>query len=152
MHDHKSTHGEQGVVEQHADYQLDPLRYTQPPGTHWYHAHKHGSTALQVLNGLVGTFEVRGEFDEQLKPYYDRDRLLVVQQLQEQALGMGGADQTGPVLVNGQAHPIVKMRPGEIQRWRFVGAIMQASACSHWFSRHRRWQGQAVCGKLPWTV
>lgn len=129
MHDHKSTHGEQGVVEYgHADYQLDPLRYTQPPGTHWYHAHKHGSTALQVLNGLVGTFEVRGEFDEQLKPYYDRDRLLVVQQLQEQVPGMGGADQTGSVLVNGQAHPIVKMRPGEIQRWRFVGATMQASA------------------------
>jgi len=126
---HHSTHGEFATVQYgHADYKLDPLRYTQPPGTHWYHAHKHGSTALQVLNGLVGSFEVRGEFDEQLKPYYAQDRLLVVQQLQEQLPGQGGADQNASVLVNGQANPIVKMHPGEVQRWRFIGATMQASA------------------------
>ena len=26
------------------------------PGTHWYHAHVHGSTAMQVMGGLVGMF------------------------------------------------------------------------------------------------
>lgn len=26
----------------------------QAPGTHWYHAHKHGSTSQDILNGLAG--------------------------------------------------------------------------------------------------
>lgn len=130
------SHGEAGVVRYgHFDFNVDPLRYTQAPGTHWYHAHKHGSTALQVLNGLVGTFEVEGEFDQQLEEYFAaqgggpiRDRLMVVQQLQEMQPGLGGADQNLSVLINGQANPIVTMKRGEIQRWRFVGATMQASA------------------------
>ncbi len=119
----------------HYDYLLDPLRYTQAPGTHWYHAHKHGSTALHVLNGQVGTFEIRGEFDQKLNDYFEKkgggklkDRLLVVQQLQEKQPGLGGVDQTGAVLINGQANPFLHMKRGEIQRWRFVGATMQASA------------------------
>jgi FtsP/CotA-like multicopper oxidase with cupredoxin domain len=29
-------------------------------GTHWYHAHFHGNTALQVGNGLVGLLVVVG--------------------------------------------------------------------------------------------
>lgn len=133
------AHGPHGAAETvaygHYDYDVDPLRYTQAPGTHWYHAHKHGSTALQVLNGQVGTFQVRGEFDAKLEEYFAKkgggdlvDRLMVVQQLQERQPGLGGADQTGAVLVNGQGNPIVRMKRGEIQRWRFVGATMQASA------------------------
>lgn len=129
-------HGKHGYVRYgQFDFDVDSLRYTQPPGTHWYHAHKHGSTALQVLNGLVGTFEIRGEFDEQLESYFVdegggelEERLMVVQQLQENQPGLGGADQNGSVLVNGQANPIVRMAKGEIQRWRFIGATMQASA------------------------
>ena len=133
-----ATHAVHGgipvVAYGHYDFALDPLRYTQAPGTHWYHAHKHGSTALHVLNGQVGTFEVRGAFDRQLETYFMKhggaltDRLLVVQQLQEKQPGLGGVDQTGSVLVNGQANPIVRMKRGEIQRWRFVGATMQAAA------------------------
>ncbi len=135
-HKPHGSHGARSLVAYgHYDFALDPLRYTQAPGTHWYHAHKHGSTALHVLNGQIGTFEVRGEFDHQLEAYFEqkgggalRDRLLVVQQLQEKQPGMGGADQTGAVLINGQGNPIVRMKRGEIQRWRFVGATMQASA------------------------
>ncbi|MEZ4360903.1 MAG: multicopper oxidase domain-containing protein [Kofleriaceae bacterium] len=130
------SHGKGALVAYGSyDFALDPLRYTQAPGTHWYHAHKHGSTALHVLNGQVGVFEVQGEFDQQLDAYFAAagggklvDRLLVVQQLQEKQPGLGGADQTAAVLVNGQGNPIVTMNRGEIQRWRFVGATMQASA------------------------
>jgi FtsP/CotA-like multicopper oxidase with cupredoxin domain len=129
------VHGARGVVAVgQYDYDLDPLRYTQAEGTHWYHAHKHGSTALQVLNGLIGTLEVRGEFDTQLEALFSDqgglpDRLLVVQQLQENPSGLGQDPSGAPTpLINGQANPIVKMKPGEIQRWRFVGATMQASA------------------------
>ena len=129
-----AQHGSEVVYGQ-TDIALDPLRYTQAPGTHWYHAHKHGSTALQIINGLVGTLKVHGEFDRKLDAYFERagggelvERLLVVQQLQEKQPGLGGADQNGAVLINGQGNPIVRMHPGEIQRWRFVGATMQASA------------------------
>ena len=131
-----SSHGDNGIVEYgHSEFDVDPLRYTQAPGTHWYHAHKHGSTALQVLNGLVGTFEVRGEFDAQLEEYFEtkgggplQDRLMVIQHIQEKPSGLGGADQVNSLLINGQANPLVTMKKGEIQRWRFVGATMQSSA------------------------
>jgi FtsP/CotA-like multicopper oxidase with cupredoxin domain len=134
--DDHAAHGEDGtVVYGEFDYALDPLRYTQAPGTHWYHAHKHGSTALQVLNGQVGTALIRGEFDQKLEDYFHQkgggdlaERLMVVQQIQERQPGLAGADQTGAVLVNGQGNPRVRMKRGEIQRWRFVGATMQASA------------------------
>ena len=33
-------------------------------GTHWYHAHVHGNTALQVGNGLVGMMVVEDATDE----------------------------------------------------------------------------------------
>jgi len=62
-----------------------------------------------VLNGLVGTFEVRGEFDDQLDEYFEtkgggalKDRLMVVQQVQEKSPGLDGADNTKAMLVNGQ--------------------------------------------------
>lgn len=92
-------------------------------------------TALHVLNGQIGAIEVRGEFDRTLAEYFrskgggePADRLMVVQQIQAKQPGTGGADQTGAVLINGQGNPIVAMKRGEIQRWRFVGATMQASA------------------------
>ena len=132
---HGSHGGAETVAYGHFDYDIDPLRYTQAPGTHWYHAHKHGSTALQVINGQIGTMIVAGEFDAKLDDYFEKkgggklvERLLVVQQLQERQPGLGGSDQTGAVLVNGQGNPIVRMKRGEIQRWRFVGATMQSSA------------------------
>lgn len=124
------TRGAAVVGEYHFD--VDRLRYTQAEGTHWYHAHKHGATALQVLNGLVGTFEIRGSFDTELEALYQGqlvDRLLVVQQLQETLSGLGNVPNGSPdPLINGMGNPILRMKPGETQRWRFVGATMQASA------------------------
>jgi len=131
-----SIHGERGVVEiGEYSFDVDRLRYTQAEGTHWYHAHKHGSTALQVLNGLVGTFKIHGAFDTELEALFSdqpdglTDRLLVVQQLEERLPGVENpSPKATKELINGQGNPIVKMKPGEIQRWRFVGATMQASA------------------------
>jgi hypothetical protein len=39
------------------EYVLD-IPADHPPGLHWYHAHVHGSTALQVMGGLVGAILV----------------------------------------------------------------------------------------------
>jgi FtsP/CotA-like multicopper oxidase with cupredoxin domain len=42
----------------------------QAPGTHWYHAHKHGSTAINVANGMTGAFIIEGKYDDDLKEAY----------------------------------------------------------------------------------
>jgi len=38
------------------------------PGTHWYHAHLHGSTALQVQGGMSGALIVRPPNGQELNP------------------------------------------------------------------------------------
>ena len=52
-----------------------PLASTSPimgqaPGTHWYHAHKHGSTAINVMEGMAGAFIIEGKYDEDLNNAY----------------------------------------------------------------------------------
>ena len=42
----------------------------QSPGTHWYHAHKHGSTEIDVSNGMSGAFIIEGAYDDALNAYY----------------------------------------------------------------------------------
>ena len=116
-------------------YQTDinPLPWNQAPGTHWYHPHKHGSTSLQVLNGLSGSLIITGAFDDWLNQLYGNnlvDRVLVIQQVTDELnfFALGVPNYPPQALVNGFATPTIKMRPGEIQRWRFIGATMQASA------------------------
>jgi hypothetical protein len=42
----------------------------QAPGIHWYHAHKHGSTAINVSNGMTGAFIIEGKYDDDLNRFY----------------------------------------------------------------------------------
>ncbi len=112
-------------------YRVDPLPYTQPDGTHWYHPHKHGSVGLQVANGMAGTLLIEGPFDDWLRGYYDNklvEKLLVIQQISQNTNLYNAKAAPPPLLINGQVSPTVTMRPGEVQRWRFVNATMQASA------------------------
>ena len=126
------THSRGDVAVGTYKIDIDPLRYSQAEGSHWYHAHKHGATALQVINGLVGTLKILGEFDRELAEPYELgeqgelpDRVMVIQQLAETLVGMGNTPNSPPPpLINGQANPIVVMRPGEVQRWRLIGATM----------------------------
>jgi len=120
-----------------------PFKMGQAPGTHWYHAHKHGSVALQLLNGMAGAFIVEGEFDDQLEKLIPglraTEKVMNIQQLGDniEILAFG----TGPTqvlvtcaggdpmpLVNGQLEPTITMKPGEIQRWRLINATMQQVA------------------------
>lgn len=48
-------------------YTLD-LPSNHAPGTHWYHAHLHGSTALQVQGGMSGALIVRPPEGQELDP------------------------------------------------------------------------------------
>jgi FtsP/CotA-like multicopper oxidase with cupredoxin domain len=102
----------------------------QCPGTHWYHAHKHGSTAINMYNGMAGVFVIEGDYDEELKRKYPtlREKVLIVQNLNEAPnLSNNQVRGLAPSLwVNGDLNPTISMRPGEIQLWRLVNASVRA--------------------------
>lgn len=106
----------------------------QAPGTHWYHAHKHGSTALNVGNGMAGAFVIEGEYDDALRKFYRAtqehenwgldEKVLVIQQLETSLNVYSGGDGSvltvAPLSVNGRLNPVVTMRPNQVQLWRIV--------------------------------
>lgn len=105
----------------------------QAPGTHWYHAHKHGSTALQMLNGLAGALIIDGDFDGIPEIQDAREQILVLQEIDDdlnllQPPPQRRLNSHNPTLVNGELTPTIRMRPGEVQRWRFISATQHASA------------------------
>ncbi len=102
------------------------------PGSFWYHAHLHGSTALQVSSGMAGMLIIEGGIDELPSLKSIKQQVLIFQQLSYDAQGvLEGYDSFGPggwddskrhITINGQIVPEIKMRPGEVQRWRAVHA------------------------------
>lgn len=106
----------------------------QAPGTHWYHAHKHGSTALHSLNGMAGAFIIEGDYDKFLRDYYklgdtygNFEKVFVFQLINaNQNLLRTGVNfnKLGPglLLLNGQLNPTLTMKAGEVQLWRMVNA------------------------------
>ena len=85
-----------------------------PGGTHWYHAHKHGSTARQVGAGLSGPLIVKdpaGHMPEYIEKATEKVLMIM---------------NRGVVLVDpnggGEVDPTIRMRPGEVQRWRIINA------------------------------
>lgn len=141
-----SPHGHgQGANEVTGQFQyaIDPLNERQPEGTHWYHPHKHGSTAEQVGNGMAGALIIEGPFDDWLQEQYGgelAEKVMIMQQVHD--LNFTSVTRVGrqfgrddelisgtPVpLINGQLVPRITMNPGEIQRWRLISATMEASA------------------------
>jgi FtsP/CotA-like multicopper oxidase with cupredoxin domain len=103
----------------------------QSPGTHWYHAHKHGSTALNVFNGMAGVFVIEGYYDDALAKIYPdlkkTEKVLIVQQFSDLP-NLERRSRTGQhrLFVNGQLKPTITMRKGEIQLWRLVNATVKA--------------------------
>jgi FtsP/CotA-like multicopper oxidase with cupredoxin domain len=118
-------------LTEYVDAQGKPTGYAagQCPGTHWYHAHKHGSTAINVFNGMAGVFVIEGDYDDALARIYanlrQTEKVLIVQQFVD--IPNLELPRSGPptVLVNGQLNPTITMRPGEVQLWRLVNATVQ---------------------------
>lgn len=94
-----------------------------PAGTFWYHAHVHGSTALQVMNGMAGALIIEEPEAQQLVPEA-RDMVWVIQEIVGQAAEKVYTCDHPHVAytVNGRFQPTLRLRPGEIQRWRFINA------------------------------
>jgi FtsP/CotA-like multicopper oxidase with cupredoxin domain len=103
------------------------LKMGQAPGTHWYHSHKHGSTSINLFNGMSGAFIIEDPsptgYDGKLKNF--EQVVLVLQQITAVTNLLTSGAGAAPVLVNGQQTPLITMRPGQIQLWRVVNACVQ---------------------------
>lgn len=99
-----------------------------PAGVFYYHAHKHGSTAVQLGSGMAGALIVEGGVDRLPEIRAAAERLLVLQQFPISRKGtvewkdVVFDDPHVPTLVNGRLKPRLPLRPGEVQRWRFLHA------------------------------
>uniref|UniRef100_A0A6U7UT21 Plastocyanin-like domain-containing protein n=1 Tax=Eutreptiella gymnastica TaxID=73025 RepID=A0A6U7UT21_9EUGL len=105
------------------------------PGTHWYHPHHHGSTALHVGGGAFGVLIVQdpaGTLPAEVEAM-GMGQVLCFSHMGTRALteiastsgdtwfSVTGATQD-IVLLNGLTKPKLTMQPGEWQRWRMVFA------------------------------
>jgi len=106
-----------------------------PPGTHWLHSHLHGSTAPQVKNGMAGALIVKGALDKTLAKDYgitaDKDKIMVLQQMATDTdnTPLCGTNNGNTITtsINGQCLPIITVKAGDVQRWRFIDAGISAS-------------------------
>ena len=101
------------------------------------------------MNGLAGALIIPGDFPGIDEINNAKDFIFVLQQIQAD-LNLRGKDPTGssrPILINGHTNPIIVMRQNEVQRWRVVGAMIQANAI-----RSLEWQkkGIVILGKQDW--
>lgn len=114
--------------------------HDHPAGTFWYHPHKHGSSTIQLASGMAGALIVRGNIDRVPAIRAARERIILFQQIPytltddptmpgQKALMVESYDLFKPNVwqslgrrftLNGLVEPTYEMRPGEVQRWRFI--------------------------------
>ncbi len=129
---------QQGLVQNINQWWQRRYQYKIPtdhlPGTHWYHSHRHGSTSIQVENGMAGALVIQPKNDkDDIVPGLagtEHDRVMVVQEIQNFAINVGnGKGQKQPeltpvkdvvVTVNGKYAPTLKIPQGQVERWRFI--------------------------------
>jgi FtsP/CotA-like multicopper oxidase with cupredoxin domain len=128
-----------------------------PEGTFWYHAHAHGSTAVQVASGMEGALIVEDD-PQRIPPELaaastpEREKIFVLQVISYEPTVAGPGEVAArdnptsftdlfpqdpkkkppagpawPETVNGQLVPVITIQPGEVQRWRFIDATFRAS-------------------------
>ncbi len=108
-----------------------------PDGTYWYHAHKHGSSGVQLGNGMAGAIIIEGKLDAFLDGKGFGDRTLVLQQIPYSFKYDNDKKQNIPAtvewpnvfhekfskytLINGRLKPSIVI-DGKAERWRFIHA------------------------------
>lgn len=106
-----------------------------PTGTFWYHAHLHGSTALQVSSGMGGALIIEDKnnpdsLDSIPEIKAAKEDIFMLQQIAYDESGeIENYDYFGPTgwsqtqrlpMINGQIMPVIEMQPGEVRRWRMI--------------------------------
>jgi len=117
-------------------------------GTFWYHPHKHGAVSFQFFGGMAGFIIVEGGEGtlDTVPEVQDAEEKLIlfnivrtdqqgnvpfVNQIATQqnstpsdSLGIWSTYQNSfmYLLTNGQTNPVIRMKPGEVQRWRVLNA------------------------------
>jgi suppressor of ftsI len=124
------------LTEHTYQYQI-PL--DQFPGFYWYHPHFNPDVEPEEAGGLGGAIIVEGSLDARLPNI--PERLIIIQGGNRRAPGAAQGTTTSPasagppnpsgppppigvpvLLVNGVQDPTLRIRPGEIQRWRILNA------------------------------
>lgn len=115
---------------------------THPSGAFWYHAHVHGSTSIQVGSGMAGALIIDDDpakIPAALREANKHEKIFVIQTTLYNRQGKldditklfpspslcppnNGTWQCSNrrVTINGQIVPVIKMRPGEVARWRLI--------------------------------
>lgn len=108
-----------------------------PDGTFWYHAHKHGSSGVQLGSGMAGAIVIEGKLDEFLRSRGFGDRVMVLQQIPYSFKYDKDKVQNIPAtvewpnvfhekfskytLINGDLKPLIII-DSKAERWRFIHA------------------------------
>ncbi|MCP5085395.1 MAG: multicopper oxidase domain-containing protein [Rhodobacteraceae bacterium] len=104
-----------------------------PPGTHWYHAHKHGSTAMQVVNGMCGPLIIPDPAGH-MPAYIENapNQVFVIQRRNVTEPDEWNTGELAIVLADaeggGVVNPTIQMKAGEVRRWRFINASPNADS------------------------
>ncbi len=122
VHDQAGIHNRIGE----ADFEFDVPKDAQPRGSYWYHPHNHGSTDLQVTNGLAGMFIVEDTLNDLFGETKPTEYVLVIQDIAESVNFVNDGNRPTS-LINGQVTPNIPMKAGEVQRWRLLNATGKGS-------------------------
>lgn len=112
---------------------------THEAGTFWYHAHVHGTTAIQVANGMAGALIIEGPVDGIASVADANERIFLFQQIPYNEAEPLGDDEectednlsinefsivtrSNSTLINGVLRPRLEMVPMQVERWRFIDA------------------------------
>jgi FtsP/CotA-like multicopper oxidase with cupredoxin domain len=105
-----------------------------PSGTYWYHPHHHGSADVQISSGMAGALIVEGDFADVPEIAAASERVLILNEVIFDYLGtIESYDTIWPeavprfLAINGQRESIIRLRPGEVQRWRIVQACHESN-------------------------
>ncbi len=102
------------------------MPYDNDPGSYWYHPHLHMFVEGQIFAGMAGPIVVEGGLDRDpaLRTFGQRWIFLTQTQVKDgktvPASKASGPDS--PIYVNGDLNPSLRIRPGQIQRWRIFNA------------------------------
>lgn len=96
------------------------LPANHPPGTYWYHAHKHGSTNDQVSAGLAGPLIINDPDGRMPRYIADAPEKIIM------------FTASGPIIIDRATGthrgPVIELAPGAVERWRIVNANPSANS------------------------